>query len=281
MIGAFASVGVKAFDVSITDLAGEKVSGGFKPSRGVDELRRTIGRTLQDGARDHHNVIIRPRSTTTKLIQLDDLDTGKAERIAPHAFIVIQTSPGNYQAWVAVEKEASEDFSRRLRKGAGADPTASGSTRIAGSLNFKSKYSPAFPQVDITHANAGNVTTAVALEHAGFVARAEEPRKPNQAPRRVSQSSGARGRWPNYEMCVRGAPLAHGEDRPDISRADFTWCRTAYQWGHSVENIAVRLLQLSEKARADGERYAQLTAENAARSVDRESQPPQSALRPA
>lgn len=281
MISAFASVGVKAFDVSITNLAGDKVPGGFKPNRGVDELRRMIGRTLQDSARDRHNVIIRPRSTTTRLIQLDDLDTGKAERIAQHAFIVIQTSPGNHQAWVAVEKDAPEDFSRRLRKGAGADPTASGSTRIAGSLNFKSKYAPAFPQVDITQAHAGNVTTAATLEKAGFVARAEEPRQPQNAPRRVSLTSGSRRRWPNYDMCVRGAPLAHGADRPDISRADFTWCRTAYQWGHSVENITARLLQLSEKAREDGERYAQLTAENAARSVDRESQPPQSALRPA
>jgi hypothetical protein len=279
MIGAFASVDVKAFDVSITDLAGDKVPGGFKPNRGVDELRRTIGRTLQDSARDRHNVIIRPRSTTTRLIQLDDLDTPKAGRIAPHAFIVIQTSPGNHQAWVAVDKDAPEDFSRRLRKGAGADPTASGSTRIAGSLNFKSKYAPAFPQVDITHVNAGNVTTAAALEKAGFVAR-EEPRHPQQSPPRVSLSPGSRRRWPNYDMCIRGAPLAHGEDRPDISRADFTWCRTAYQWGHSVENITARLLQLSEKARADGERYAQLTAENAARSVDRESRLAEAAPRP-
>jgi hypothetical protein len=84
--------------------------------------------------RDRHNVIIRPRATTATLIQLDDLDTEKAERITPHAFMVIRTSggqgtPGNHQAWVAM-KDATPDFARRLRKGAGekpfADPTASG-----------------------------------------------------------------------------------------------------------------------------------------------------------
>jgi hypothetical protein len=34
-----------------------------------------------------------------------------------------------------------KDFARRLRKGTGADTTASGATRVAGSVNFK--YAPA------------------------------------------------------------------------------------------------------------------------------------------
>ena len=59
------------------------------------------------------------------LIQLDDLDSTKTDRIAAHAFMTLETSPGNFQAWVAV-KNAPEDLGRRLRKGAGADPTASG-----------------------------------------------------------------------------------------------------------------------------------------------------------
>jgi hypothetical protein len=49
---------------------------------------------------------------------------------------------------------------------------------------------------------------------------------------------------------------AHGQDRPDISRADFTWCMTASDWGWSVDDIATRLLEESEKARENGERYA-------------------------
>ena len=56
---------------------------------------------------------VRPRSPTTTLIQLDDLDAAKAERMAPHSFIVFQTSPGKFQAWVAVEKGAPPDFRRR------------------------------------------------------------------------------------------------------------------------------------------------------------------------
>ena len=63
-------------------------------------LNRIGTPTEEDAARHRQNVIIRPRSTTATLIQLDDLDFAKAERIAPRAFLVFQTSPVNYQAWV-------------------------------------------------------------------------------------------------------------------------------------------------------------------------------------
>jgi hypothetical protein len=74
---------------------------------------------LEDTEKFRYNVIIRPRSNTATLIQLDDLDFARAERIAPQSVIVIETSPANYQAWVAVEKDAPEDFARRLRKAYG------------------------------------------------------------------------------------------------------------------------------------------------------------------
>jgi hypothetical protein len=193
--------------------------------------------------------------------------------------MVIRTSlgpdgNGNFQAWVAVrdapaEKEAAKDFARRLRKGVGADLTASGATRISGSLNFKAKYAPAFPLVELSQVNAANVTSCAELDQRGFVARPEEPQPPRT---RVPKPSEGRVRWPSYQRCIQGAPKAHSDDRPDVSRADFTWARTAYHWGRSVDDIAARLMELSSKARTDGERYAVLTAQNAARSVDRESQ---------
>ena len=261
------------FDVTLTDIEGEKVEGKYRANRSLEELRRTIGRTLQEAERDRHNVIIRPRSTTATLIQLDDLDTEKAKRIAPHAFLVIRTSggqgtDGNHQAWVAVEKNAPPDFSRRLRKGAGADPTASGSTRISGSLNFKTKYAPAFPLVEITHTNAGHITTTATLNQAGFVAAPEKPRPPRPEANRVS--AGRPRRWPSYQLCVQGAPPTHGEDRPDISRADFTWARTAIEWGWSVEATANRLMELSSKAKENGAEYALQTTTRAAESVERQ-----------
>lgn len=282
MLTAFASVGARAFNLTLTDSNGDKVPGGYKPNTPLDQLRRTIGRVLQDAERFHYNVIIRPRCSTATLIQLDDLDSAKAAQIAPQSFMVFQTSPGNYQAWVAVEKDAPEDFSRRLRKGAGADATASGSTRIAGSLNFKTKYAPAFPRIEMRLTNTGNITSMAALENAGLMASREEMRPHRPAYTRPVTPSGrpSRKKWPNYQFCVSHAPKAHGDDRPDISRADFTWCRTAIEWGWSTEDTAARLMQVSEKARADGERYAVLTATNAAASVERQPYRARSMARP-
>ena len=171
-------------------------------------------------------------------------------------------------------------FARRLRKGAGADPSASGATRISGSLNFKVKYSPAFPLVEITEANAGRITTAGELESAGFVAPAEEA--PRRASNRVSQPgrAGKARRWPSYALCVQNAPPVHQGERPDISRADFTWCMLAIDWGHSPEDTAARLMLESRKAQENGEAYAVTTATNAAAAVARREGPAKAPPRP-
>jgi hypothetical protein len=76
----------------------------------------------------------------------------------------------------------------RVRRGAGADHSATGATRIAGSLNFKAKYAPAFPRVAIASANSGRLTTVAALAQAGLIA-------PEPAPPAASRiSCGANGR---------------------------------------------------------------------------------------
>ena len=162
----------------------------------------------------------------------------------------------------------------------GADDTASGSTRISGSLNFKTKYAPAFPLVEITHANAGRITSTAALDEAGFVAAPEQPRAPRPEANRVSAGRRSRKRWPSYQLCVQGAPPTHGEDRPDISKADFTWARTAIEWGWTVKATASRLMEVSSKAKENGERYAVQTVTRAAESVDRQPYRAKSTLHP-
>src|SRR3974390_425264 len=139
MLTAFSSVGSRAFDVTVTDLHGAKI--GFRSNVPLEQLRRVVGEKLSAGVRAQHNFIIRPRPD---LLQLDDLDCAKVQRIGPHSFMVIETSPGCFQAWLALrdipkDKTTADDLLRRLRKGAGADRSASGATRIAGSLNFKPK----------------------------------------------------------------------------------------------------------------------------------------------
>jgi hypothetical protein len=264
MLDAFASVGAETFHLTLTDLKGDKV--GFRKSVPLPKVRQDMPRLLDEGSHKQQNIIVRPCSPRAVFIQLDDLDAQAMERLKPAAFLGLQTSPGNYQAWIAMPGNPDEDFPRRLRKGAGADPAASGATRVAGSLNFKEKYVPAFPRVEIAHLAPGRVASKEQLDALGLVA---VPEAVPPARLRVSPSHSGNRKWPSYQRCLEGAPPNHGNTGPDISRVDFTWCMTAFTWGWSIEETADKLMQLSAKARENGEIYAHRTAQNASSAVDR------------
>jgi hypothetical protein len=264
MLDAFASVGAETFHLTLTNLKGDKV--GFRKSVSLLKVRQDMPRLLDEGLHKRQNVIVRPCSPRAVFIQLDDLDAQAMERLKPPAFLGLQTSPGNYQAWIGMPENPDEDFPRRLRKGAGADPAASGATRVAGSLNFKEKYAPAFPRVEIAHVAPGRVASKEQLDALGLVAA---PEVAPPALLRVSPTHSGNRKWPSYQHCLEGAPPNHGNTGPDISRVDFTWCMTAITWGWSIEETADKLMELSAKARENGEIYAHRTAQNASSAVDR------------
>jgi hypothetical protein len=219
------------------------------------------------------------------LVQLDDFSPEKAAQIEPYAFIIICTSPGNGQVWLAVadgpkesEKEAAKAFRKRIRRGAGADKSATGATRVSGSLNFKSHYAPKFPIVTITHINHEKTITTAQLEQAGLIAPADEPAPvlpPASVPPRMPPSGATSARyWPDYEKALHGAPLKKNGNGPDRSLADYMFCRWAAQRGWTAEEIAIKLTEVSpkaqEQARRGDEGYAKVTAWNAVQSVGRD-----------
>jgi hypothetical protein len=265
MLDAFVGVGAESFHVTWTNRKGDKT--GYRKEMPANTLRHFLPAMLAGTIREEKNLIVRPLSRRAVFIQLDDLDTLKMQRAQPAAFLCLQTSPGNYQAWLALPPDTDKDFVRRLKKGAGADDTASGSTRVAGSLNIKEKYAPNYPRVEITHRAHGRMASEDELTRMGLVAEAEPP--PKLSTFRVSPRHTGTKKWPSYERCVQGAPPNRDNTGPDISRADFTWCMTAISWGHGIEAAAVQLMEESPKARENGERYALLTAQNAAAAVER------------
>lgn len=266
MLDAFASVGAKHFDVTWTTRAGEKE--WFRRGMSLADLVRTLPAMLDSAPAKQRNVIVRPHGPAVTFIQLDDLTPALLSRLAPAVFLTLQTSPGNFQAWIAMNGAEDKEFARRLRKGTEADATASGATRVAGSLNFKDKYAPNFPRVAIGQVNAGRKTTAAELERRGLVAAPETPAPPCFTRTRMRPAPGNR-KWPDYARCVDGAPLNGDKSGPDISRADFVWCMTAITWGWSEAETAARLIKESGKAQENGEGYASRTARNAAAAVER------------
>jgi hypothetical protein len=295
MIDTFASVGANKIHVTKTDInnavqwgkaysledlrkrlpAMIRVAGKLEQ---CDIMEKKTGNVLGK-ARAGGNLMIRPISDTTAFIQLDDLTEAKLERVRTVAFLTVQTSPGNNQAWIAVPSFASDqerkDFNRRVKKQVTADSSASGSVRLAGTSNFKPKYIGNFPKVAILDTAPGRMMTPEALESLGLVAPPEPYTAPTVVhlnPSRKHRRAGTEPEWPDYELCVRKAPRA-AEGGPDRSKADFFWCMMAAQRGWSIEEIANKLLEVSEKAqekpRLHDAGYARVTAENAAEAAER------------
>jgi len=270
MLDAFASVGAVRFDVTSTDKAGDKK--WFRPGVSLAALRERMPGLLDAATARQRNVIVRPRGPHVTFIQLDDLKADRLPRLAPAVFLTLETSPGNFQSWAALAAIEDKDFARRLRKGTGADATASGATRVAGSVNFKDKYAPNFPRVAITAVQSGRVTTAAELDGLGLVAPPEtvaEPPRPSPARSRPGPD---KRRWPSYAIALKGAPQNSEDTGRDTSRADFVWCMTAITWEWSVDETADRLMEESPKARKAGRGYADLTARKAALAVERRGQ---------
>ncbi len=276
MLDTFASVGATHFDLTHLNIDGEK--RGFRPQQTLPQLKNSLPRLFPGATERQNNIIVRPHSDTAQLIQLDDLKADALARLHDVAFLTLQTSPGNHQAWVAVSDlkkgEETKDFARRLRKGAEADLSASGATRIAGTANYKRKYEPDFPTVKIVDAAPGRIVTTAQLDSLGLVA-APEPAPaviPLRSRRRHPAAEGERT-WPDYQRCVTGAPPNQQGSGPDRSMADFFWCMMAAQRGWSIEETANKLMEVSaraqERARLHDEGYALITAQNAAAAAER------------
>src|SRR5271155_1309848 len=145
MLDVCASVGARAVALTLTSQSGDKEY--FRRNAPLDELGRSLQQGLLDDAAKHRrNVIIRPHDAKpdsqrdVSFLQLDDL---KAHQLLPElAFVTFETSPGNYQAWLALPGRLDKELASRIRKGAGADIGASGATRIPGSINFKPDHAP-------------------------------------------------------------------------------------------------------------------------------------------
>jgi hypothetical protein len=220
------------------------------------------------------NLIVRPTGADVCFVQLDDLSAEQLDRVRPAAFLIHSTSPGNFQAWLAVEgvqKHESKEFIRRVRKAVGdADKSASGATRLAGTFNFKQKYGPKYPVVSIVSGVPGRVMTPERLRGMGLLAEPEPVKA--ASPPRVSRDRDPM--WPDYGRCLQGAPV--GKDGPDRSRADWTFCLFSARRGFTAPEIEERILIESPKAqerqKMGDEGYARITAENAVAAVKRERQ---------
>jgi len=273
MIETFEGVGVERYDRSLVKESGDGEE--FRPKLTARGLRRSLPETLGRCERERLNFIIRPRGRRDyRLIQIDDLDGQKAAKIRDYGFLVVETSPANYQVWLAVEGGDSET-ARRLKRGIGADMGASGAVKLAGSLNFKSKYAPNYPRVRLVWTDTETpIVSLAALEESGLLALKTSV---TEIPPAVLTGPPPNA-WPDYQRCLRDAPLSRDGEYVDCSRADYTWAKIALQrfrWVQRPEAVAPRLYALSAKAQEKGEvggmHYCRMTVNNALLAVIEEA----------
>lgn len=267
MLSAFRSIGASAFDVTITDLHGELKE--FRRGQKAFFLLESIPSLLDTTDRAERNLIVRPRGENERrFIQLDDLDAASIERVRPFAFIILETSRGNFQAWACVE-DATQETARQLKAAAGADANASGAVRVCGSRNFKEKYAPHFPTIQVIETHSGRTTKREELLESGLLKEEEPSSPPARAPRRGFSST----TWPDYAVELARAPQKNDGTGIDVSRADWKYSLIAADRGFTAEEITDRLLQVSEKVRQmkenEARSYAERTAQKAAESVAR------------
>jgi hypothetical protein len=277
-IGTFASVGVKRFSLTATDLAGKKVDRGYWANRNLGAMGLLLPHLVPRCWCLNQNLIVRPLAPAgVTLAQLDDIDAHGREELAPSAFLVVRTSASGYQVWIAIAG-AEAGFVSCLVRGIGADCSASGAGRLPGSPNCKAKYAPDFPAVKASLVQPGRIVAAAELEK--FLAPPVQVPPPRvspggDAPRKKdgtsdrSKADCSRG-WPDYERVLRGAPRKKN-GRPDRSRADYLWAKWALERGNNQEAVIARLAEVSERAQLEIKRknpnYLRVTVANAANST--------------
>ena len=293
MMDLFCSVGARSFVVTKLDIEQKLIwAKTYSAAELRDKLpamvrtaeirrphRMASGETVMAG----ENLIIRPVNhfagvgKEIALIQLDDLDAAALGRVQSAAFLTIATSPGNHQAWVAVEsvaKTQSKEFIRRVRAAVGeTDKSASGASRIAGVENWKVKNLPEPPIVSIVCGVPGRVMAPERLQEMRLLAEPAPIKAITHIPPRVSANS--ERQWPNYEKALAGAPPNTEGTGPSRSHADYWWAYLAQQWGHGAEETTAKLMEVSENAQqraARGDKgYARITVENAAAAAAKNS----------
>jgi RepB DNA-primase from phage plasmid len=198
MLDAFTSVGADRFHLTLTNIREEETE--FLRNRTVPSMRYNLPAWMRRSAKLQpitlpatetepeetilagENLILRPYTPpAVVLVQLDDLEHQQLERVRQAAFLTLQTSPGNYQAWMAVQG-GDREFTSRLKRGTGADLSASGSVRMAGTGNYKRKYKADFPVVRIDEVHLGRIVTREQLESMGLPERARRKPQPSSSP---------------------------------------------------------------------------------------------------
>jgi GT2 family glycosyltransferase len=165
MIAIFQSLDREAFDLILS-------TSERGPTESVKELSpqklfERLPLAIENMERNELIIMVEPRPPKLPqdpaLLRLDHLSGEKMKTIKPFAFLTLESEPGQYQCWIAIDRStlrgASLDQLGKLSKDAGADS----GVHLAGSHNGKGS------RVRLVDACAGLLNTMARLENRGVL----------------------------------------------------------------------------------------------------------------
>jgi hypothetical protein len=222
------------------------------------ELLRRFDELIAEARRKRHSFIV---SFDKPLLIRDDCSDADVERLADMALFVTRTSPGSHHVFLAVPDVQTDEQMKTFHaaldaRGIGGNVGSRRAARWAGTWNAKRGS-----EVRLIHCEPGRVLTREYLAGLGIdihanVALPAEPYNAvvaNVAQRRVVSSGTP---WPSYEreLATHLHPMSHPEKpgKPDRSAADASFFRISLMRGFSLDDIAHKLVAVSERARRRG-----------------------------
>jgi hypothetical protein len=235
---------------------------------------------LRHQNRDGRNIYIRPKGEHD-LSMVDDLTTEAVSAMKETGFdpaVIVETSPGNYQAWLRhperLSKEVSTAAARALTEKFGGDRGAADWRhfgRLAGFTNRKAKYFDAgtglYPFVRLIEAAGGVYPEAVR-----FLAGVKSSLERRQAEReQLRQRAKAATIRPQD---LKSIDVFRGDSRygGDGTRVDLAYAVYALSHGASAEELeaAIRSRDLSHKGNERRQNdYVERTIKKALATIDR------------
>lgn len=244
-----------------------------------EEVLRAVGFMKSQNAMGKH-IYIRPEGAHA-LTLIDDLKPETIDRMKAEGFtpaLVVETSPGNLQAWLAHGVELpppqSTMAAKCLAERFGGDPSSADWRhfgRLAGFTNRKPAYQQAnghFPYVRIREATgAGYPQSRSLVEQAAtaLAAREAQEREARAAYNRPREAAN-KGELTKTIADFRNAPLYAG----DYHRADLAFATYALSRGMDVDDVASEIMtrDLSHKGNDRRQRdYIERTLTKAAQNI--------------
>jgi hypothetical protein len=261
---AFRSIGIDApLQVLILDDATKKPVRVFSnPSQA--EVSTILTKWLPELTQRQYSLIFRmvgsAQNGQKQIVQVDDCDQATADRLRRFSFLQVETSPGSFHSWIAVDCQPERFLQLRDRLlkqlgSTGANGGSYGSMRWPGSRNFKVGRNGC--AVEVVFRQFGRFVTEDELKAADLLAQPQQPqsRGDNITPTQHTD-------WqPSYQKEL---------DRfnGDRSKADAAFACIELKVGWSEEDVKQHLLEVSDKAKQRHTmKYVNDTVRNAAARV--------------